>query len=101
MGGVFQAFLNSYLLIKGIIKQFEKNFRDSNALYAIIDDETGGYYEKISIFQDIIDHRKFLQNKNRNLKNLHKRFVTNQVIKNQDMWNDPKVYITTVCSFYP
>jgi len=67
---------------KTIEKYKDKFGKDSNiaGLSIIKMDENNKTIEKYSLFKDFIEKRIDLESKNRNFNNLHKCFVTNQVI---------------------
>jgi len=66
-----------------LIEKYKDKFgKDSNiaGLSIIKMDENNKTIEKYSLFKDFIEKRIDLESKNRNFNNLHKCFVTNQVI---------------------
>jgi len=52
-------------------------------LCAVKKSENDEYYDWISILPDILDQRKYFENKNKSLVNLSKRFITSEIVRNK------------------
>ena len=68
-----------------MIEKYKNEFGSDGSLagLAIVsEDDDGHWVEKRTIFKEFIEKRKVLESKNRVFGNLHKRYASNEILKN-------------------